>query len=130
MNGAELISNERNRQINRLGWSAEHDDDHASGELAMAAACYAAPGRIYRCVFGKDKTTFIEPWPWAKSDDKRYDYGTDWITDDQLIHQSKTRGSLPNPVTFSITQRIDLLVKAGALIAAEIDRLQRDENDR
>jgi hypothetical protein len=31
----------------------------------------------------------------------------------------------PDPTTYSRKERIDLLIKAGALIAAEIDRLRR-----
>ena len=35
------IAAERRRQIDAEGWSAEHDDQHKTGELARAAACYA-----------------------------------------------------------------------------------------
>jgi hypothetical protein len=45
--GVERIADERLRQIMTEGYSAEHDDGHIHGELAMAAACYAAPERLY-----------------------------------------------------------------------------------
>lgn len=37
------ISLERWRQKTVEGWSVEHDDDHEGGEMAQAAACYADP---------------------------------------------------------------------------------------
>ena len=39
--GVELIAQERERQIEKEGWTAEHDADHTEGQLAKAAACYA-----------------------------------------------------------------------------------------
>src|SRR5271165_3124066 len=38
--GSGLIVEERSRQISAEGWSADHDDEHQSGELAMAAQAY------------------------------------------------------------------------------------------
>lgn len=35
------ISRERERQQSKEGWSPEHDDSHDNRELALAAACYA-----------------------------------------------------------------------------------------
>jgi hypothetical protein len=32
----------RQRQLDVEGWTSEHDDQYTEGELAMAAACYAA----------------------------------------------------------------------------------------
>lgn len=40
----ERIAAERTRQIEREGYTPEHDDTHDGGELALAAACYAAAG--------------------------------------------------------------------------------------
>lgn len=36
------VADERQRQIAREGWTEEHDDAHRRGELSFAAACYAA----------------------------------------------------------------------------------------
>ena len=36
MNGTEMVAAERERQIKILGWSAEHDDTHADGQLSLA----------------------------------------------------------------------------------------------
>jgi hypothetical protein len=103
--GAILIAVERLRQIDPNeerggeGWSFEHDDEHRGGELAYAAASYAAStvnGQVARDKGGNDL------WPWAPEWDKR-----------------------PAPGA-SREERIRALEKAGALIAAEIDRLYRE----
>ena len=41
--GIKLIAKERKRQIEKEGWSAEHDSQHKDGEIAIAASCYAMP---------------------------------------------------------------------------------------
>ncbi|HGM6272965.1 TPA: hypothetical protein ACKSCR_003859 [Pseudomonas aeruginosa] len=35
---------ERRRQVEAEGWTPEHDDEHADGQMARAAACYALAG--------------------------------------------------------------------------------------
>jgi hypothetical protein len=100
--GAQRIVDERARQKGDEGWTDAHDDCHADGELAWAAVCYAAPRAVYRECRGTDWITFADPWPWEMGDDKRGDIST-------------------------CEQRIRQLEKAGALIAAEIDRLLREE---
>lgn len=106
MTGAQLIAKERQRQISKENWTAAHDDEHTGGELALAAACYATPVQLYQKRDFANAVEFIDPWPWESRWDKR-------------PHD----GNVLRPATTS--QRIDLLIKAGALIAAEIDRLQR-----
>lgn len=76
---------ERERQKAVEGWTPEHDDAHASKELAHAAACYAIGSRLYNG---------IDFWPW---DDK------DWKPKDRRSN----------------------LIRAAALILAEIERLDR-----
>lgn len=96
--GIELIHEERQRQIKKEGWTPQHDDTHKAGELAIAGACYAFSG--------SDKitaATFF--WPWRKKNGGVYD---------------EPDGFKPTPCS-----PVRDLVKAGALIAAEIDRLQR-----
>lgn len=92
--GAERIAAERNRQIEEEGWSAEHDSIHENDELSLAAICYASPIPVYCKIWHVDGTTNLEdPFPWAEWD-KRHKHN-----------------------------RIRQLEIAGALIAAEIDRL-------
>ncbi|HBA70805.1 MAG TPA: hypothetical protein DCZ63_00985 [Geobacter sp.] len=103
--GAELIAAERKRQIEQEGWKPEDDDKkHPAGQLARAAENYvrfAAEPDIARDYQRKNGHT-PGGWPWHWS----------WW--------KPSEGNLA-------TDRIRDLVKAGALIAAEIDRLQRGE---
>jgi hypothetical protein len=117
LTGAELIARERRRQIVNERWTRAHDDEHSDESLALAAACDASPMRLYtRSEFG-DAVHFNDAWPstWDQQWDKRRQYGDAFEAD----------CGLADPSTYSHEQRIDLLVKAGALIAAEIDRLRR-----
>jgi hypothetical protein len=111
--GIDLIAAERARQIEQEGWTPEHDAEHDKHELAWAAICYAAPEWIYRetgrHIFGGDGYVFSDPWPWDRQSDKR---PRDFI-DVTLRADEQSRD-----------ERIRCLVKAGALIAAEIDRLR------
>lgn len=62
------IAAERQRQKDKEGWSEEHDDKHADGSLAEAAACYAAGNKVAYL-------DGCELWPWEaewwKPKDKR-----------------------------------------------------------
>lgn len=86
--GASLIAAERIRQITEEGWTAEHDDLHEIGEMALAAICYAS-SHLHWFPIDIEKA-----WPWS----------WEWW---------KPKDDITN------------LVRAGALIAAEIDRLKR-----
>lgn len=98
MHGADLILMERIRQINEEGWTAEHDDKHTKGELAIAGASYAWPS---------PRPLDIKlAWPWDK---KWWKPSTIYGIDPKARFEGRIRE----------------LVKAGALVAAEIDRLQR-----
>ena len=117
--GVSLIEEERARQIEKEGWSAEHDDGHTKGELAMAACCYAQPERLYKMSSTKDGVYFHDAWPFEPVNLSRSCFN--WDKRRQFIG-----GNHPMwPDQLSDEQRLDLLVKAGALIAAEIDRLKR-----
>lgn len=94
-----LIEHERIRQIQVERYSAEHDDAHCNGELAMAAACYASPHPVFCKADYKSGVAFLDPWPFDKEYDRRGEYGP-----------------------------VRRLVVAAALIAAEIDRLLREKD--
>lgn len=97
---------ERLRQVSDEKWTPQHDDEHADGEIARAAAAYAFSGSLSDKIlreratmwwdkFGSDTLRVVKSlWPWAwewwKPKDQRRD-----------------------------------LVRAGALIVAEIERLDR-----
>jgi hypothetical protein len=103
--GVERIVAERRRQIADLKWTPEHDDDHDGGELALAAVCYAAPDRVYVRDDFAAGVQFKDPFPWGRWDSRPHD------------------GNVLKDRTMA--EDIRLLEKAGALIAAEIDRLLR-----
>jgi len=120
--GVELIAEERSRQINEEGWTAEHDDQHTDGELAEAAACYAAhaqsisfageevnTGRDGIQVIGERECLIPTTSKVLVSRNHRWPWDLGWWK--------------PSPGTNE--GRIRELQKAGALIAAEIDRLKR-----
>lgn len=100
------IVQERIRQIRSEGFDAPHDDEHDDESLAMAAACYAAPEAIYREVNNVGVRLFMDPWPWiAHNRGEEVRDFTEW---------NKTGKS-----------RRRQLVIAGALILAELERLDR-----
>lgn len=101
--GTVLIERERERQITEEGWTSEHDAQHAGGELCEAAACYAD---ISAALVRGASVEEIRPLILDGFDSMlTWPFEDDWFkpTDDPIRN----------------------LVKAGALIAAEIDRLQR-----
>lgn len=98
MTGIELIAQERERQISVEGWTSGHDDGYPNGELAIAAACYAIQAATYfldHKILLGKASRFIIQW-WPWADK--------WW---------KPRDPARD------------LAKAGALIAAEIDRISR-----
>lgn len=88
----EMIAAERQAQL-AMGYDAAHDDQHAAGELAAAAACFALGSTEVRSLAQTGDSTL---WP------------AEWSTE-----------------ILGANTRMRQLVVAGALIAAEIERLQR-----
>lgn len=87
------IAAERARQISAEGWTPEHDDEHSTGEMASAAACYARRAAMQARNPGQQGGP-VSFWPW----DLKW-----WKPSDPRRN----------------------LVKAAALIVAEIERLDR-----
>ena len=88
---------ERQRQISAEGWSINHDDEHDQGEMARAAGCYALHGFFNN---GKWSSTRydIEHYLWP--------WSLDWWKPKDTRHN---------------------LIRAAALLLAEIERLDRME---
>jgi hypothetical protein len=99
MSGASMIDQERNRQIYEENWSAEHDDSHRLAEMTLAALSYASLAASQMRNPRYSLGVQLGLWPWS----------SDWW--------KPSKDPIRN------------LVKAGALIAAEIDRLQRIESE-
>ena len=92
------VAMERQRQVDVEGYSAEHDDQHSDGALARAAACYAS-------LAGTRKRELLVEGPYSPGS-----AFTSWPW--ESVWWKPT------------TPRRDL-VKAAALIVAEIERLDR-----
>jgi len=95
--GVKLIATERDRQVQAEGWTPEHDDAHTDGSLPSVAALYALNA--------------------ARHDLPKESY---WTLDrlwDQLWRW--------DPKWWKPKTPLRDLARAGALIAAEIDRRLR-----
>lgn len=90
---------ERQRQVSAEGWTAEHDDEHSNGELAGSAACYAQHVNSRGWIYATNPESYQ-----SENESSSWPWSPDWWKPS-------------NP-------RRDL-VKAGALILAEIERLDR-----
>ncbi len=95
------IAAERTRQVTEEGYSGDHDDRHNAGMLAAAAAYYAAPKNL-------DGTLFTEG-------------------DEESVHEA-VAGWLwpwgPKCPPKKYPRRRELVI-AGALVIAEIERIDR-----
>lgn len=109
--GTDLIAAERARQIEALGYTAENDDKDKPGAFACAAIRYASVAGsspdLRDHIRARDAAAVkagveLSGWPagWSASSFKMGDGNTSH-------------------------HRVRELVKAGALIAAEIDRMHR-----
>jgi hypothetical protein len=97
--GINAIVAERTKQFNVKGWTAEHDDAHIFGALARAATCYVETAAVQseRSLTELPACYIHKNWPWERDS---------WKVSNDPVRN---------------------LEKAGALIAAEIDRLKRKE---
>ncbi len=101
-NAIELITAERERQVCAEGFTLAQDNNYRSGELCDAAICYAVAAAKQARGESWNYLALMHragevPWPW----EDRW-----WKPSEDQIRN---------------------LVKAGALIVAEIERLQRQQ---
>jgi hypothetical protein len=98
MSAIDDVAAERARQIEKEGWTPEHDDEHNDCCLPVAGACYAliAAGRLTQSEYWRDRYAQEgrQLWPW----------------DEEWLKPKSSRSDL---------------VRAAALIVAEIERLDR-----
>lgn len=99
MNGIDVITQERNEQLNEHSYDPSHDDIHRKGEMMKAAECYLVLAEHQvnqRTAFAAKMMDEVpKNWPWEPMD---------WHP--SIIVKNNLR-------------------KAGALIAAEWDRVDR-----
>lgn len=113
---ADEILTERMRQVESEGWTPEHDDAHDEGQLARAAACYAAGPDFV--TGGRYQANSCRGW-----DDNCYQY--EFVT--PPIELGKIRWPFDEDWRKHTNARRDL-IKAAALIVAEIERLDRADS--
>lgn len=94
----EDVIAERARQVSQEGFDDTHDDIHTNGALSRAAACYA----LQSSDLGREGVYFLGRW--RSITDLHWPWDSDW---------------------WKPTTPRRNLVKAGALILAEIERLDR-----
>ena len=113
MSALDDIAAERARQVSVEGWTHGHDDTHDKGEMADAAACYLMSGwpRLEWVLRPLLKRTYA-----------RYTDDPDYTV---AGYRSVPRSWPWDAEWWKPQDRRRDLVKAGALIAAEIDRLDR-----
>lgn len=115
MTPLEEIGNERARQVGVECWSPKHDDQHRDKSLALVAALYATPIPLQSVEITSDGAVHTrDPWPW-------------WNID--CDPQSRT----PPSRSWDKRQKHDYrrrLIIAGALIIAEIERIDREKSAR
>jgi len=96
--GIERIAAERRRQVEDEGFTADHDDNHVRGELAGAASAYAMAASAMLAI-QSPFAVIASPPPFFLFEPEMWKPSDDPVRD---------------------------LERAGALIAAEIDRILRD----
>lgn len=96
MSVIDEIAAERKRQIEAEGWHPEHDDAHKNGEMGGAAACYIMRGLRITATGLHDRVELMVRDLWP--------WARDWWKPKNRRHD---------------------LIRAGALIVAEIERLDR-----
>jgi hypothetical protein len=101
--GVALIAEERRRQVNFFGFDMANDDRYLAEQLAKAASAYALP------IWHPNRGAGVPiTWPWSPDCWKPSQAG--WSAEPTAAH---------------IDGRVRELAKAGALLAAEMDRLLR-----
>lgn len=94
---------ERRRQVEQEGWTPEHDDMHNGGVLAVSGACYALESASILC---SDESAY---WARMFAGARR----NLWQFDEEWWKPGTSRR---------------MLVKAAALILAEIERIDRSNS--
>lgn len=104
------IAAERERQVRVEGWTQEHDDQHVGGEMAKAASCYAlcAGVGVASGIGVEDHYSFREDYASAGCPSPPWPWSREWWKPKD--------------------PRRDL-VRAAALIVAEIERLDRAQRN-
>jgi len=109
--GIEMIAEERQRQIDVEGYTAQHDSQHEVSEFLSAAKSYMDSSYL-------------------SMTSEQIDNSTHWHETNEPFYWQHIKDSFPwDKKYFKPTTPLRDLVKAGALIAAAIDRLQAQKGE-
>lgn len=129
--GVELIAEERQRQIEKEGWTNLHDSEyHASMQLSGAAGCYIA--NAINKFYEEDIKRHGEKARFQYKYDAELDFlVNDGDRGDRRLSKGGWKDGWPWGEEWDKRKKHDKLrslVIAGALVAAEIDRLNKRKN--
>lgn len=82
--GTDLIAEERQRQVDVEGWTAEHDDKHGVATLAAAGAAYALVPQFRRGGQHLAGAHPLDLWP----------FGQDWWKPTNTVRDLVRAGAL------------------------------------
>jgi hypothetical protein len=129
--GVVRILAERQRQIQEEGWTKTHDDTHDFFEMTKAAICYAHHSTLMgHCVW---QTEYVDAEVGTPGEQTRIQRAKitrlpeGWPEWDRKWWKPEPRVPGDGSPMINSKDAIRMLEKAGALIAAEIDRLSRLE---
>lgn len=129
MDGISYITVERARQVSEKGYTSEHDDVHAHQSLAAQAVYLATPVKAYsitQLAKGVVRWEEIRANGWHGKRLARPMPSRSFLLDaDEPIRGDDMGGQDSLTAGELRARRVKELAKAGALIAAEIDRLLR-----
>lgn len=111
--GIEIITEERKRQIDVKKYDTKHDSDETAFELSTAAGCFIANALNKEF---KNYTHYDDKGPVARFQLRQVNtrrWKEEWPWSD---HDGREKADI-----------ITSLAKAGALCAAEIDRIQKSD---
>jgi hypothetical protein len=145
MDGISYITLERARQVAEKGYTSAHDDEHKGGEIAAQAVYLATPVRAYKVTPHADGVSWQEirgrSWENAGRGTPGY---VPWSAIELLPRRLPQHYLVSTAADAAVPgwgddvpstgrelreRRIRELTQAGALIAAEIDRLLRVDGE-
>lgn len=109
--GIELIAEERKRQIEVEGYTQQHDSEHTASEIIAAAQAYLESAKLHLL-------------------SESFDPSSSWHKTNEPFYWNNVKDLWPwDEKSFKPTTAVRDFVKAGALIAAIVDRLNAGKEE-
>lgn len=107
-----MISQERDRQVDAEGWSAEHDDQHWDCDLLKAAMCYIWSSRMHDMAPGEAMPLWTPTDPCGERGSQEWPVPA-WPWEGKWWKPKSSRRDL---------------IRAAALIIAHLERAERHKS--